>query len=266
MNTKPLSTNPKPKNWLLAKSRQWHLWGGLIAGLFLLVFGITGIVLNYKKPIFTALGLEMKQPESKINEPQFSKPKAARATLTTATGLAAMSVNLDGALAAARAEWGETTLERIELKNERGEWVYKIKAKNGGELWGNATTGSHFLKGEYERIDKTGADGTPARSMDWGKILIDLHTGKIGGEIGKAVMSVAALLLLFLTVSGVYMWFKPLLIRRQNAKAKAKAAASQPADLSTAPPPQGATVFAPAGRLPTHSISTSSPARELIDA
>ncbi|MCL4786447.1 MAG: PepSY domain-containing protein [Verrucomicrobia bacterium] len=266
MNTKPSSPNPKPKNWLLAKSRQWHLWGGLIAALFLLIFGTTGIVLNYKKPVFTALGLEMKQPETKINESQFSKPKSAHATLTTTTGLAAVGVNLDGALAVARTEWGETTLERIELKEERGEWIYKIKAKGGGELWVNATTGSHFLKGEYERIGKTGADGTPARSTDWGKILIDLHTGKIGGETGKAIMSVAALLLLFLTVSGVYMWLKPLLIRRQNAKAKAGTAASQPAHIPTTPTPSGATVPAAARCLPAHSISTGSPARELIDA
>jgi uncharacterized iron-regulated membrane protein len=266
MNTKPSSPNPKPKNWLLAKSRQWHLWGGLIAGLFLLVFGVTGIVLNYKKPIFTALGLEMKQPETKINEPQVSKPKAPHATLTTTTGLAALGVNLDGALAEARAEWGEKTLERIELKNERGEWIYKIKAKDGGELWVNTTTGSRFLKGEYERIGRTGADGTPVRSTDWGKILIDLHTGKIGGETGKAIMSVAALLLLFLTVSDVYMWLKPLLIRRQNAKATAGTAASQPAHIPTTPTPSGATVPAAAGRLPARSISTGSPVRELIDA
>jgi len=71
-----------------------------------------------------------------------------------------------------------------------------------------------------------GADGVPARSTDWGKILMDLHAGKIGGEIGKAIMSAVALLLLLLTVSGVYVWLKPSLIRRRNRQEETRVAAS----------------------------------------
>jgi hypothetical protein len=37
-------------------------------------------------------------------------------------------------------------------------------------------------------------------------------------------MSFAALLLLLLTLSGVYLWLKPLLIRRQSARARAMVA------------------------------------------
>jgi uncharacterized iron-regulated membrane protein len=127
-----------------------------------------------------------------------------------------MPVSLDRALELAQAEWGDVALERIELKDERGELVYKLKQRSGAEMWVNATTGSHFLKGEYEKVVKSGADLTSARQTDWGKILIDLHTGKIGGEAGKAVMSVAALMLLFLTASGVYLWLKPLLNRKRS--------------------------------------------------
>jgi uncharacterized iron-regulated membrane protein len=60
--------------------------------------------------------------------------------------------------------------------------------------------------------------------------MLDLHTGKIGGEAGKALMSAAALVLLFLTGSGIYLWIKPLLIRRQNAKTK-----TAPAKTASAP-------------------------------
>ena len=59
-----------------------------------------------------------------------------------------------------------------------------------------------------------------ARTTDWGKIILDLHTGKIGGEAGKIVMSLAALMLMFLTASGVYMWLKPVFIRRRNSRAR----------------------------------------------
>jgi hypothetical protein len=65
-----------------------------------------------------------------------------------------------------------------------------------------AATGTHFVKGEYERV-KAAPDGTVvARTTDWGKVMIDLHTGKIGGEIGKTIMTGASALLLLLLVSG----------------------------------------------------------------
>lgn len=231
-SNKNLSERPAPKSkrWLLAKSRQWHLWGGLIAALFLLVVGATGIVLNYKKPIFTALGIEREAKEMKdlrpagIEQPRSAKRDKSAVKLTTTTGFAAATVTTEQALALAQENLGDVALERIELKAEQGELFYKIKARSGDELQINAITGAHFLKGEYEKV-KAGPDGAVmARTTDWGKIMIDLHTGKIGGEVGKALMTIAAVILLLLTLSGVYMWLKPLLIRRDNAKAKARVA------------------------------------------
>jgi len=222
-----LSRRPesKPRHWLLAKSRQWHLWGGLFAGLFILVVAASGIVLNYKKPIFTALGLEQEKGYVKEAKGVSDKSPASRLTATVSAETTAQV--MARALELARAEWGEAPLERIELKDEHGELICKVKEQGGDELWLYPATGAHFLKGEYEKIRKAGADGKPAKQFDWGKLMLNLHTGKIGGEVGKAIMSLAAVMLLFLTVSGVYMWLKPVLIRRQNAKAK-QAAATKP--------------------------------------
>lgn len=114
-------------------------------------------------------------------------------------------------------------LERIELRVESGTLVYKFKAARGDELWINAATGAHFVKGRYEKVKQAANGAVVARTTDWGKILLDLHTGKIGGEIGKALMTAAAGLLLLLSVSGIYLWLKPLLLRRKNARAKAPA-------------------------------------------
>jgi uncharacterized iron-regulated membrane protein len=237
MNTSPSKLAPlKSKNWLLAKSRQWHLWGGLIAGIFLLLVAATGIVLNYKKPIFTALGIERETKELKPAGADQAKPAKRDQSadkLTTTTGFAAATVSVEEALELARKNLGEVALERIELKDEHGTLLYKIKTRGGDELQINATTGAHFVKGEYEKIkaDVTGA--VTARTTDWGKIMLDLHTGKIGGEVGKAIMTLAAVIMLLLTLSGVYMWLKPLLLRRQNAKARA--AAHRNAGVATTP-------------------------------
>jgi uncharacterized iron-regulated membrane protein len=227
---------PKSKNWLLAKSRQWHLWGGLLAGIFLLIVAATGIVLNYKKPIFSALGLEREAKAMKAtdeNSPQPVKRDKSSAQLTTVTGFSAASVSADQALQLARENLGDVALERIELKDEHGTLLYKIKSRSGEELHVNAVTGVCFVKGAYEKV-KTARDGSVmARTTDWGKIMLDLHTGKIGGEVGKAIMTFAAGIMLLLTLSGVYMWLKPLLIRRQNAKARA--AANSSAGVAVAP-------------------------------
>ena len=68
-----------------------------------------------------------------------------------------------------------------------------------------------------------------------GQLLIDLHTGKIGGEVGKALMTFAPVILLLLTLSGVYMRLKPFLIRRQNAQLRATTTAAIAPNSTTAP-------------------------------
>jgi uncharacterized iron-regulated membrane protein len=229
---------PKPKHPLLAKSRQWHKWGGLIAAIFLIIVGATGIVLNYKQPIFTALGLENDPKEMKMKmSPEEKRARRERSPsgFTTVSGFGAATVTPDQALALAREMLGEVPLERIELKAEHGEMVYKIKAGSGDELWVNAMTGSRFVKGEYEKVKQSSDGAVVARRTDWGKIMLDLHTGKIGGEVGKAIMTTASVLLLLLSASGVYLWLKPVLIRRENARTKVAApSAGAPALASAA--------------------------------
>jgi hypothetical protein len=148
------------------------------------------------------------------------------------------------ALELARKEWGDAPLERIELKDEHGELICKIKEQRGNELWLYPETGAHFIKGEYEKVAKVGSDGVVNKQFDWGKFMLNLHTGKIGGETGKAIMSLASVMLLFLTVSGVYLWLKPVLIRRQNAKDKRTAAVPVPATMPVTAPARATLVAA----------------------
>lgn len=206
----------KRKTWLLRTCHRWHMWTGVAAALFLLSVGLTGIVLNYKRPIFGALGLEMQEQKPRGKESHDAKPAGLQ--LTTAGGFAALPVGIERVLELARAEWGDVPVERVEFKEERGALIYKLKRKGGQEILVNAQTGEHFAKGEYEKLVMGGAGGAPARQTDWGKILMDVHTGKIGGEAGKAVMSLAALMMTFLTGSGMYLWAKPLLMRRRLAR------------------------------------------------
>lgn len=224
MKTNSGPTPVKPRNWLLAKSRQWHTWGGLIAALFLVVVGVSGLILNYKQPIFGALGIDRKRdPAPKAPAP--SGP-TREIVLTTATDPSGLPVSLGEALAIARERWGQVRIERIEWKSEHGETHYRIRRAGGEEIWVNAASGVALTKGAYGRTAR--GPGARETQTDWGKILIDLHTGKIGGAFGKAIMSSASVLLVLLSLSGVYMWVKPLLIRRENRKVKAVCAHQKP--------------------------------------
>jgi hypothetical protein len=210
---------PELKNRRLAQFRQFHKWGGVIAASLLLVLGTTGIILNYKQPIFARLRIETKRGERDASPLPASK-STNQIAFTTSTGISGGAVDFAGALALARAEWGDVPLERVEMRAERGSVSYRFRKSGGAEFWVDASDGTHLAKSEYERIGKAGADGLPTRQTDWGKILIDLHTGRIGGEIGKAVVFCGACLLLLLTLSGLYMWAKPIFIRRQIASAR----------------------------------------------
>jgi uncharacterized iron-regulated membrane protein len=208
---------PETGNRRLAQLRRWHKWGGLIAGLFLLVLAATGILLNYKQPIFSALGIPTKRERDVSPLPQTAKP--AGVSFST-DGIAGGKVTFEQALALAKNEWGDAAIERAEIRAEQGGVTFRFRNDAGEELWVDAADGRHAVKGEYERISRSESEGKPARSTDWGKMLIDLHTGRIGGEAGKIVMSLVALVLLFLTASGVYMWAKPLLICSQKRYAR----------------------------------------------
>ena len=223
--------SPEPTNRRVAQFRRWHKWGGVAVALFLLVLGATGILLNYKQPIFTALGIPTKRDRDASPLPPAPK-KTASVTFTT-DGITGGTVTFEQALALAKNEWGEAAVERAEIRAERSGVTFRFRNNSGEELWVNAADGHHVVKGEYERVSRSESDGKPVRSTDWGKILIDLHTGRIGGEAGKAIVSFVAVVLLLLTLSGVYMWVKPLLLRRQNARARATALATM---TSTVPP------------------------------
>lgn len=221
MSDKNNLRSPEAKNRWLAQSRRWHRWGGVTAGLFLLLLATTGIILNYKQPIFTALGIPAKRERDVSPLPPQSKP--ARVEFTT-DGITGGAVTFEQALALAKNEWGDAVLERAEIRTERSGVTFRFRNTTGEELWVDAADSRHAMKGEYERISRGESGREPVRTTDWGKIVLDLHTGKIGGEAGKALMTIIAVILLLLILSGVYMWLKPLLIRRQNVRAKSKEA------------------------------------------
>ena len=224
-------TKPNP-NALLLFWRKAHTWIGLFVGLFLVIVAVTGIYLNHKDTFNGLFGI--KKPE---------KEKEARAELranaggTSAGGsvadLAALPVSFANALTAADRALVDFAVERVELKAEKGRWVYKVKAFDGREAVIDAHSAAVQTKGEMKapkaekekKEDRGSLPGEP-KPMDWGKAIKDLHTGKIGGDAGKLLVDLVAVLLVVLTLSGVYLWVVPTLRKRRSAQKRAAAATS----------------------------------------
>ncbi len=70
-------------------------------------------------------------------------------------------------------------------------------------------------------------DAPKPKSIDWGKAIKDLHTGKIGGDAGKLVVDLVAVGLILLTLTGLYLWTIPTLRKRRSARHRAAAEAAK---------------------------------------
>lgn len=208
----------RPKNRLLITFRKYHGWFGAGLAVFFIIVCITGLYLNHKD----------------LFEGKHEKPMAAAAPkppLTAASDLASLKISHQQALALAARHWGaDAALEHIQLKSEHGSLVYKIKTpREPGperELIVDAATGDALLrdKSGYQQRHLAAEDAAARSSIDWGRLMNDLHTGKFfGGWIGKLLVDLTSITLLALTLSGVYLWWIPIYRKQKSAKTAAAA-------------------------------------------
>lgn len=212
------------------------------------MIALTGIYLNHKS---TFQFLLPQSPKAK-GEPPSAMAASGKIGLPDTQQLAALPLTMLGALEQAQTHLGERPIERIELRNEKGQLVYKIKSIDGPEVIIAIESNAIEIKGEKrqppkpkkdqpenkkpenEKPERSVAESSPAalpvdsangkvnaKGIDWGKAIKDLHTGKIGGDAGKLLIDAVAVLLILLTISGVYLWIVPTLRKRKAAQRNA---------------------------------------------
>ncbi len=192
------TANRRPnKNRLLIKFRRWHLWGGLLFSLLILVIAVSGILINHKD-LFLHGG----------------KKKGPTGLLTSTTDLDSMPIGFDRALELTRDHYGDVWLDKIELKDDGGRLIYKISRGHGKNVIIDAQTGEMFSK---YGISLTSNGKT---SLDWGKIVEDLHNGKIFGIFGKLTADTASAAIIVLVLTGIYLWVVPLLRKKRGKGAR----------------------------------------------
>ncbi len=236
---------PRPKkanpNALLMAFRKYHSWFGVFAAGFLVMIAVTGIYLNHKDTFRSLVGGPTKEDEHRGPDGRTGLPAAAE--------IAALTVTMPQAVDAAAPLLADRPVERVELRAEHGRLVYKVKAVEGPEAVVDAQTGAVELKAEKAppkpkkpKGDKGGeppaaadaaagpqtaatavAAAATGKGMDWGKAIKDLHTGKIGGDAGKLLIDLVAVVLIALTLTGLYLWAVPELRKRRSARLRAAA-------------------------------------------
>ncbi len=194
------STRPRNKNWLPVKFREWHSWGGLLLSVFILIVAVTGIILNHKD-LFLRGKIEA---------------RATTGLLSASTDLSSLPIDFARVLDLARDQYGDTPLEKIELKDERGVLMYKVVKGDGEEIRINATTGD--VTSKYGKM----LSGPGKDQLNWGKIVDDLHTGKIFGTAGKLTVDFTSVVIILLTFSGIYLWAVPWMRKRQSRQRRAE--------------------------------------------
>jgi hypothetical protein len=227
-----MSDTPKPanKNWLLIKFRDYHTWLGVFLSGFIVMICVTGLYLNHKD-LFES---NEKKAEEKVAQPRPEKPEKEKGRekksgepregesllLTTTPLEKEVPIGFQQALARAEEVWGETALEHIQLKSEHGRLVYKIKQAGEKELIVDARSGEVMEKDGY--VQKSHGPGEkPKEGYNWGKILKDLHTGKIADLPGKLLIDFTSVVIIFLTLTGIYLWVVPKYRKRKKEREQA---------------------------------------------
>jgi hypothetical protein len=206
------SSRPRNKNWLIITNRRWHTWLGVVMSGFVIVVCLTGIYLNHAD-----LFAGKPQGEHKLS-----------GALSTSTALASVPVGFEGALLRARERWGDAPIEKIELKDEQGRLVYKLKAGEGRDLEVDATSGAVAVKDNYAKSYYGAGGERLSAGYDWKKVFNDLHTGKIFGGPGKLLVDFTSVVLVVLTISGIHLWAVPKLRKREQRRHARSAGAARP--------------------------------------
>ena len=166
-------------------NRITHNWLSIIVALPILLILVTGVLLVFKKDF------DWIQPPS----------HKGQSLATPAISMEDILIKVSSTRQAENLEWHQ--FERIEFKPSKG--IMKFITPDLWEIQVDSTTGN-ILSVEQRRSD----------------LIESLHDGSFFGRYVKYFMSFpAAIIMIILSLSGLYMFFYPILKRRKRDKKKA---------------------------------------------
>lgn len=216
-----MSVKPRRRHISIRSFYRWHRRVGIAAACFAILLAITGLMLNHTE----RLNLHRRMVDSPWLLKLYGMAAANNIAvgMVTAGNITAIALadkiillqeNNDAAETINSASIGIDGIITGIGKNADGEMVIKTSAGIYG-------CGDDFIKCQpvsAEKIEWSGeltdkaeialqkihrGDGLPLS-----RIILDIHTGAILGGLGRMLMDSAAVALLILSASGVYMWVR----------------------------------------------------------
>lgn len=178
----------------LVLARKIHYWSTLFIALPILLVLVTGLLLQVKKQ-WTWV-----QPEEQRGTPTDSP-------ITLAESVDIMAANPDIGIS------GWDDIDRFDVRPSKG--MMKIRLEDGREVQMDLSDG-RILQIEYRRTD----------------LIESLHDGSwFGGDISKLGLFLpAATILLLMWITGIWMFWAPIPIRRKRRRARLQKAARRRTD------------------------------------
>ncbi len=169
-----------PSNWK-RNSRKLHRWGAILTALPMLLVIVTGLLLQVKKQVTWVQPATVKRGEM---VPEVSWD----AVLNAAKGVPEAAVN----------SWDD--IDRLDVRPSKG--VVKVQCNNRWELQLDLQT-AEVVASNYRRSD----------------IIESLHDGSFFSDAAKLWLFLPnGLILLGLWGTGIYLWFLPILVKRQKRR------------------------------------------------
>ena len=159
--------------WLRKATFQLHLWSGIGIGIYVLLISVTGSILVYRNELYRAATPEpmvVTGTNARLSDEQL-KAAATRAYPAYQVETLTRARNLDQAVS-------------ISLINRRGRKNRLFHPYTGADL-GNSVPLGIWL------VSK----------------LLELHDDLLGGSTGRSMNGIAALLIVFLSCTGIVIWW-----------------------------------------------------------
>lgn len=176
--------------------------GGI--GLVLLVSATTGVLMVWKEQVRGGMNLVVKT-ESRPS------PKVAKID-------GGKMVAIDPLIAHARASYGDTAFRQLRFSS--GGRVVAVFLDSNRTIRADGTTQVYYNRYDGRELAHyvAGTQSGGAEFLDW---LYTVHTGLWGGTLTQAIMMVAALSLVGMAASGLWLWYSRT--RRERARKAARA-------------------------------------------
>ncbi len=254
------SSNHKKKDRLLRWFKKYHKWPGIIFALFILLFAVSGIIMNHRS-LFSSMDLNRKWLPGNYKYNNWNT-----AALKSVEKISSDSLLVYGNIGVWKTDSLLNSFSDFNKGFPKGidnRRIYSLLSTRNNRLFAGTLFGLYEYDTEWKKIalpvkeerivkiiekndsllvlTRSGllVANTNAKTLVFSKINVlpgedsdnkvslfrtvwVIHSGEIYGIAGKLLVDLVGLIFIFVTLSGLFYWLAPHLLKRVQASAKSR--------------------------------------------